>query len=132
VPGQVEVLTLSFAEMLQSKIRQDAIQDHAVQIINACPPQLARANALHGGLIARTPREGESIGVYIGRQRLNLSLNAAMPVHHGTKDIECEYLDLRAEWVDGRHKIYLIRVQQPFALLQKTLFRWTIATTILL
>jgi len=94
VPHAVEVLALGLAQMREAKARQQAVEDEAVQVVNARPAQFTAAHALHGGLVAVAPGEGESVGVHLRVERLHLAHDAAVPVHHGTEDVEGEHLHI--------------------------------------
>ena len=80
--------------MRQAKVRQQAVEDEAVQLVDARPAQCAAAHALHGGLVAVAPGQGEGVGVHLRVERLHLAHDAAVPVDHGAEDVEGEHLHI--------------------------------------
>jgi hypothetical protein len=88
------VLAFGFAQMRQAKARQQAVEDAAVQLVDARPAQFTAAHALHGGLVAVAPGQGEGVGVHLGVERLHLAHDAAVPVDHSAEDVEGEHLHI--------------------------------------
>ena len=94
VPHAVEVLALGLAQVAQPKARQDLVQDLPVQGIDQRPALFAAHHPRHGGLVARAPGQREGSGIHLGVERTHLARNAAVPVHHGAKDVERQHLHL--------------------------------------
>ena len=86
------MLLLRFAQVVEAEVLEDAVQDQAVQFIQARPAQFARAHTLHGRLVAGTPGQRKCTTVHRRAQGLHFARNAAVPIHHGAKDIEGQYL----------------------------------------
>ncbi|MCY1557879.1 hypothetical protein D9M68_947650 [compost metagenome] len=80
--------------MVQPEARQHVVQDHAVQVVDARPGQLARHHPRHGRSVAVAPRGGERIAIHLRMQRGHLARDAAVPVDDGAEDIECEDVDI--------------------------------------
>jgi len=101
VPHAVEVPARGLVQMREAEARQDPVEDQPVQLVDARPAQLAAAHALHGGLVARAPGEGEGVGIHFRMQRLHLAHDAAVPVHDGAEDVECQHLHGGGDAVRG-------------------------------
>jgi hypothetical protein len=75
---------------------QQPVEDHAVQVVDLRPAELARAHAGHRGLIARAPRIGERRPVdaqpLAPAELLSFADDRRAPVDDGAEHIEDERL----------------------------------------
>src|SRR5581483_2181461 len=97
VPGAIELCPLCFAEAGEAVLRQELVEDHAVEIVDARPREIAAAHALHRRLISRAPVVGEArpIGgdALLATEPLELADDAAAPIDDGAENVENESLD---------------------------------------
>src|SRR6185437_16304992 len=75
----------------------ELVEDHAVQLVDLRPWQLAAAQALHRRLIAAAPLLGECLPIEgdaaLAAEGCQLAQDAAMPVDHGAEHVEDQRLD---------------------------------------
>ena len=88
----VEMRARRLVQILQSKAREQGLQNLAMQVVDARPALRAGTHALHRGLIARTPRQCKRIAIDVGIQRLHLAHDAAVPIDDGAKNIKGQHL----------------------------------------
>src|SRR6185437_12032394 len=85
----------------------ELVEDHAVQLVDLRPWQLAAAQALHRRLIAAAPLLGECLPIEgdaaLAAEGCQLAQDAAMPVDHGAEHVEDQRLDAAAHIL--RHRI---------------------------
>ena len=96
VPDQVQVRQLVGGEAaLQAEVGQEAVEDHAVEVVERGPREVASPHAVHGGGVAGAPGVGEAAPVDVRGDALALADDAAPPVDDGAEDVEGEGADVR-------------------------------------
>ena len=98
VPRLVEVDLFVLSEAGDLEPIEKLVEDHAVEVVDAGPGELAASDAGHRRSVARSPGVGELGPVDVGQtlavsEHLALSGDAAAPVDNRSEDIEYEGLD---------------------------------------
>src|SRR6266545_7017164 len=105
MPGSIEMADLILAQPRDSEVDEEAIERHAVKIVEFGPRKLTAADALEVWLVLGAPGVGEP-GPVNGQPSDSPELsplpnNAAAPVDDGAEDVEGE--GLQACPVHGAH-----------------------------
>ncbi len=92
MPDPVERGALGLGHAVQPKLRQDAVQNAAVQRIHTGPAQLALAHQVHRRLVALAPGQCKGVAIHLRMALGHLALDAAVPVDDRAKDVKRQNL----------------------------------------
>ena len=94
VPRVVELDALGLAQALEPELRNQIVENHAVQIVDLRPRQLALPHPVHGRPVAGPPALGEGVPVAVeplaGGDLAPLARDARPPVDDRAEDVERE------------------------------------------
>ena len=104
VPDAVQVVDFVLGEPFDGEAREQLVQDHAVQLVDVHPGQLARTHARHRRPVAGAPGVGEGVPVdgelFPAAERAAFADDRTAPVHDRAENVEYQGADRAGA---GRH-----------------------------